>query len=83
MKTIIFKGTLTQSKLKELAAKHLTLSDSDIYNPAKNPKAISIIEQPDGNWKGKALRNGTMVEVRAGDPNWVLQMIVTHDGKIN
>lgn len=76
---IIHRGTLTLEKLKELSAEHLQLKDnSDMYNPAKNAKAISILEQEDGNWKGEAVRNGKLVEVRAGDPNTVLLMIITH-----
>lgn len=50
----------------------------EIYNPSKNPKAISLIEQEDGNWKGEAFRYGKLVEVRAGDPNTVLTMLITH-----
>lgn len=68
-------------KLKELASQHLTLKDnSDIYNPAKNPKTISITEQLDGNWIGQANKFGKVVEVRAGDPNSVLVMLITHNG---
>lgn len=48
------------------------------YNPSKNPKAISLILQEDGNWIGTANKHGKVVEVRAGDPNTVLQMIITH-----
>lgn len=76
---IIHRGTLTLDKLKELSATHLKLKDdSSMYNPSKNPKVISIIEQDDGNWKGYAFKNKKLTEVRAGDPNTVLLMITTH-----
>lgn len=76
---ILHRGTLTLSKLKELASEHLTVKDSsDVYNPEKNHKTISITEQEDGNWKGKAYRHGKIVEIRAGDPNTVLVMLLTH-----
>lgn len=76
---IIHRGTLTLEKLRDLAANHLKLKDdSSIYNPAKNPKALSIIEQPDGNWIGETFKNGKLVQVRAGDPNSVLLLLITH-----
>lgn len=78
---IIHRGTLTLQKLKELSAQHLQVKDNrDTFNPAKNNKAISIIEQSDGNFKGEAFRNGKLVEIRAGDPNSVLLGLMTHNG---
>ncbi len=50
------------------------------YDPAKNPNAISIIRQPDGNYIGKASKWGMVVEVRQGDPHTVLSMLIAHDG---
>ena len=76
---IIHRGSLTLEKLKELASQHLQLKDnSDEYNPNNNPKAISIIEQADGNYIGKANKFGKVVEVRAGDPQTVLVSLITH-----
>lgn len=49
-----------------------------IYNPFKNPKAISIIQQPDGNWIGEMNKNGNVVSSREGDPNSVLSALITH-----
>lgn len=48
------------------------------FNPAINEKAISIIEQSDGNWKGFAKNRGKLVSVRAGDPATVLTQLITH-----
>lgn len=48
------------------------------FNPAINEKAISIIEQPDGNWKGYAKNRGALISVRAGDPQTVLTQLITH-----
>lgn len=50
------------------------------YNPNKNPDAISIIKQEDGNWKGWMNRFGTVVEVREIGPETVLKMLLTHNG---
>lgn len=76
---IIHEGPITLEILKELVAKHLKLKDdSSMFNPVKNNKAIAIIAQDDGNWKGFAFRNGKEIEVRAGDPNTALNMIITH-----
>lgn len=49
------------------------------YNPNKNHQAISIIKQPDGNWIGEAFVNGGIISVRAGDPNTVVTLLITHD----
>lgn len=50
-----------------------------IYNPFHNPKAISIIQQKDGNWIGEMNKNGNVVSSRQGDPQTVLTMLITHD----
>lgn len=51
-----------------------------IKGPVKNPKAILIVQQDDGNWRGFAQKNGKLVQTRQGDPGTVLQMLITHDG---
>lgn len=51
--------------------------DSD-YNPHKNPKAISLIQQPDGNWKGFMQRFDKVVEVREIKPEDCLIKLLTH-----
>lgn len=49
------------------------------FNPEKNEKAISIIRQEDGNFKGWMQKDGKMIEVRQYDPQIVLQMLLTHE----
>jgi hypothetical protein len=42
-------------------------------------KKIRLEEQEDGNWKGFMKRGEEELEVRAGDPNTALVMLMTHD----
>ena len=49
------------------------------FNPYKNPKAISIIQQADGNFRGWAQKNGKMIEVREIKPEDCLIKILTHE----
>jgi hypothetical protein len=51
------------------------------YSPEINDKAISIIQQEDGNWKGYTQKFGKLIEVRDVGPDAVLQRLLTHDGK--
>lgn len=51
------------------------------FDPAENPKAISIVQEEDGNWRGYMRKFGKVITVRQGDPQIVLQMLLTHDGK--
>lgn len=79
MAKVIYRGTLTLEKLKELCMEHLEIkSDSDAYNPHKNPNAIVILKQEDGNYKGFMQRNGIMIEVREGKPEDCLLSLITH-----
>lgn len=48
------------------------------YSPATNPKAIALIEQADGNWKGYKQINGKLEEVRMVSPEYCLQALQTH-----
>ena len=41
--------------------------------------AILIVKQPDGNYKGWMWKNGKELEVREGDPNTVLNRLLTHE----
>ena len=50
------------------------------HDPNTNPNAISIIKQEDGNYIGQTQKFGMLVEVRAGDPQTVLTLLLTHDG---
>lgn len=49
------------------------------FSPVKNDKAISIIQQEDGNWKGWMTKNGKLIQARQGDPNTVLNLLLTAD----
>jgi hypothetical protein len=53
-----------------------------IYDPEVNEKAISIIQQEDGNWIGKMKKFGKVVSSRQGDPMTVLQELITHNGDV-
>ena len=76
---IIYQGSLTLEKLKELASQHLQLKDdSKDFNPSKNSKTISLTEQEDGNWKGVTQKNGKLVEIRTNDPQTALLGLITH-----
>jgi hypothetical protein len=49
------------------------------HDPYKNPKAISLIQQKDGNWRGWAQKNGKIVTSRTNDPQTVLLELITHE----
>ncbi len=49
------------------------------FNPSLNEKAISLIQQEDGNWKGWMKKNGIVVEVREVGPETALQALLTHE----
>jgi hypothetical protein len=49
------------------------------FDPYKNPKAISIIEQGDGNWKLFAQKNGKMIEIRSGKPQDAVGEFIIHE----
>lgn len=75
---IIHRGTLTLDKLRELAREHgISEGDDHTYNPAKNHNAISIILQPDGNYKGSMWKNGELKTARTNDPQILLQELIT------
>lgn len=73
---IIFRGSITFEKLKELASKYL---EDTLYDPKFNADAISLIKQEDGNWKGWMQRNGKVVEVREQMPEHCLVQLLTHE----
>ncbi len=54
--------------------------NSEEHDPSKNAKAISLIQQPDGNWKGYGNRFGKLIVVREMSPNDCLVKLLTHDG---
>lgn len=54
--------------------------DKIIYDPNLNHDVIVIIKQSDGNYIGEMTKYGKLIEVRAGDPNTVLNLLITHDG---
>lgn len=49
------------------------------FDPHKNPEAISIIRQKDGNFKLWGQRFGKMIELRAVKPEDCLGEFLTHD----
>lgn len=49
------------------------------FSPLKNDQAISIIQQPDGNWRGWMKKNGKLIQVRQIDPGTVLNLMLTAD----
>ncbi len=49
------------------------------WDPKVNHDVISIVKQDDGNFKGFMYKNGKYIEVRQGDPNTVLQLLITHE----
>lgn len=80
MAKVIYRGTLTLDKLKELCMEHLEIkSDSDSFNPHKNIGVISIIRQEDGNYKGLMQQHGKMIESREVGPETALQALLTHE----
>jgi hypothetical protein len=61
--------------------KHVPIEEKKIeFNPSLNPDAISIIRQPDGNWKGYQLKKGNLITVRQISPATVLEYLLVHDG---
>jgi hypothetical protein len=65
------------NKLKEM--EELLYPKEVEFDPNKNPKAIVIIEQPDGNYKGYMQKFGKLVEVRDIGPQTVLERLLTHE----
>lgn len=56
-------------------------SPSITTDPNINEKAISIIQQDDGNWIGSMQKFGKVVTARTNDPQTVLQALLTHNGQ--
>lgn len=50
------------------------------YSPHKNPKAISLIEQPDGNWIGEMFKFGKIITARDIGPTDVLVRLIVSNG---
>lgn len=48
------------------------------FDPHKNPEAIVIIKQGDGNFKLWGQKYGKMIELRGGKPEDVLGEFLTH-----
>lgn len=72
MSEVVYRGTLTKEKLKELATTH------GITSLTTDENTIIIQRQPDGNWKGFAKKFNKHIEVREINPETCLQMILTH-----
>ena len=49
------------------------------FHPQNNPDVITIMKRPDGNYRGFMMKNGKLVQVRQGDPQTVLSLLLTTD----
>ena len=49
--------------------------------PKESYGLITIEKQQDGNWTGKMLKFGKVIEARQSDPQIVLQLLLTNDGQ--
>jgi hypothetical protein len=47
------------------------------FSPITNDNVITIMLMEDGNFRGFTKKNGKLVQVRQGDPNTVLQLLLT------
>lgn len=52
------------------------------YSPHKNVNAISLIEQPDGNWVAEGSKFGKMIRIREGSPTAALERLLVDDGVV-
>ena len=57
---------LTQEELRKIK-----------FHPENNENVISIVKMPDGNYRGFMQKNGKLHQVRQGDPNTVLNLLLT------
>lgn len=65
----MFKSHSTCNQMKE----------DSYYNPAKNPNAISIVKDEDGNWSGEMYKFEKNITAREVGPEIVLQKLLTHE----
>lgn len=49
------------------------------FDLTKNPNAIVIQQDEDGNWRGWMIKNGKIIEERQYDPVIVLQALLTKE----
>lgn len=64
---------ITDSSLEEVKG-------SAFFDPWMNSKAIAMVQDKDGNWRGWMQRFGNVVEIRDIGPETVLQRLLTSDG---
>lgn len=91
-KTIIYRGTVTIDRLKELAAQHLQPAEPTatvtVKKPVGGPTQVVadgmfiIVKDPDGNYSGLTKKFGRVVSVRDIGPEIVLLKLLTHDGTV-
>lgn len=55
------------------------MKEDSYYNPAKNPNAISIVKDEDGNWSGEMYKFEKNITAREVGPEIVLQKLLTHE----
>jgi len=72
MSQVIYRGTLTLEKLKELALEHLSFT-------GKEKNVMHIWQEKDGNWSGTWHKNGKDIEVRDVGPETVVQRLLTRE----
>lgn len=59
-------------------AEEMQGTSEQVFDPHKNPEAISIIRQKDGNYKLWGQKFGKMIELRGVKPEDVLGEFLTH-----
>ena len=52
----------------------------DNFIDITKPDNIAIVKQDDGNWKGRMMKYGQLIEVREVKPEDVLVKLLTHNG---
>ena len=58
------------------------MKPEDMLKPEGNAGPRIVLEkQVDGNWKGWMYKNGKLIEERQVDPTYVLQALLTNNGK--
>lgn len=65
-------------KAEAMQGKGIESYEDSHFNPRKNEKAISLIQQADGNWKAWMQKSGKIIEVRAGKPEDAVVELLTH-----
>jgi hypothetical protein len=73
----MFNDKTPEESLKE--AEEMQGTGAQEFDPRKNPEAISIIRQKDGNWKLWGQKFGKMIESRGVKPEDLIVEYITHE----